>query len=119
MAVIIVAVTLHPGTTLGRALSWRPLVAVGLISYGLYLWHWPVFVWMSPDRMGFSGWGLTAARFAVAFGLAYASYRLIERPIRRGRAPPAPRHPAGRDGGGGPGGRRPRREPPARSGRRW
>ena len=88
VAVIIVAITLHPGTALGRALSWRPLVAVGLISYGLYLWHWPVFVWMSPDRMGFSGWGLTAVRFAVAFGLAYASYRLIERPIRRGALNP-------------------------------
>jgi peptidoglycan/LPS O-acetylase OafA/YrhL len=88
VAVIIVAITLHPGTVLGRALSWRPLVAIGLISYGLYLWHWPVFVWMNPDRMGFSGWGLTAVRFAVAFGLAYASYRLIERPIRRGALRP-------------------------------
>jgi len=88
VAVIIVAITLHPDTALGRALSWRPLVAVGLISYGLYLWHWPVFVWMNPDRMGFSGWGLTLVRFAVAFGLAYASYRLIERPIRRGALRP-------------------------------
>jgi hypothetical protein len=38
--------------------------------------------------MGFSGWALTAVRFAVAFGLAYASYRLIERPIRRGALRP-------------------------------
>ena len=61
----------------------RPLVAVGVISYGLYLWHWPIYVWLTPDRTGFGGGRLILLRFGLTFALAYASYRLLERPIRR------------------------------------
>jgi hypothetical protein len=58
-------------------------VIVGLASYSLYLWHWPVFVWLTPARAGLSGWALTALRFGVAGALAAASYLLIEQPVRR------------------------------------
>ncbi|HET9601043.1 MAG TPA: acyltransferase family protein [Acidimicrobiales bacterium] len=88
VAVVITAVTRRPTTAMARGLSWRPIVAVGLVSYGLYLWHWPVFVWLTPDRTGLVGWALTAVRFAVSFALAIASYHLIERPIRRGALRP-------------------------------
>ena len=50
--VIIVAVTGGPPGRAARALSWRPLVALGAISYGVYLWHWPVIVYLTPDRLG-------------------------------------------------------------------
>ena len=53
------------------------------MSYGLYLWHWPVFVIMTPDRVGLDGAELAAARMAVAFVVATVSYFLIEQPIRR------------------------------------
>ena len=65
-------------------LSWRPFVAVGLVSYGLYLWHFPVYLWLTPERVGLSGWSLLALRVAVTAALAVASYVLVEQPIRRG-----------------------------------
>ena len=65
------------------ALSWRPLVGLGAISYGVYLFHFPVYVLMSADRVGHSGWQLLVGRVAVTLAIALASYWLIERPIRR------------------------------------
>ena len=65
------------------ALSWRPLVGLGTISYGVYLFHFPVYVLMSADRVGRSGWQLLGARVAVTLAIALVSYWGIERPIRR------------------------------------
>jgi hypothetical protein len=70
---------------LTRALSWRPLVAVGTISYGLYLWHWPINVWLSPTRLDLARTPLNLVRLAVTFACAIVSYRLVERPIRERR----------------------------------
>jgi hypothetical protein len=64
-------------------LSRRLLVQIGLISYGLYLWHWPIFVWLTPDEVGFDGWPLQVLRFGLTFVVAGLSYRLVEQPIRR------------------------------------
>lgn len=70
-----------------RALSWRPLVAIGLVSYSLYLWHWPVQV-----LVGSIGWAVRGgpvvpvpAQLAVMALLAWASWHLVEQPFRRGR----------------------------------
>lgn len=84
-AVVIAAVWAGPRSALGRALSWRPLVAVGVVSYGLYLWHWPVFVALNHERTGLDGPALLTVRFAVTGVLAYASYRFVEEPIRSRR----------------------------------
>ncbi len=65
-------------------MSIGPLVWIGKISYGLYLWHWPVYVLLSPARVGMQGLSLLVLRFAVTFALAAASYYLVEMPIRRG-----------------------------------
>jgi peptidoglycan/LPS O-acetylase OafA/YrhL len=80
-------------TVLVAALSTRPLRYVGRISYGLYLYHWPVFVWLTADRAGVGGARLFILRFGVTFVIAAASYAFIERPIReRGlRVPRLPR----------------------------
>jgi hypothetical protein len=67
-----------------RALSWKPLCALGLISYGVYLWHWPVYVFLDADRVHLTGWPLLAVQITVTIAVSYASYRLVERPIRHG-----------------------------------
>jgi hypothetical protein len=75
-----------PRALFNRAvLADRRLVFVGLISYPLYLWHWPL---LSLLRIANNGAPLTPARalvlFAAAFVLAWLTYVLLERPIRRG-----------------------------------
>ena len=81
----LVLAALHDDGPLARALSWRPLVGLGLISYGVYLYHWPVFGWLTTDRTGLNGPALLVVRLAVTLGLAITSYHLVEHPIRRGR----------------------------------
>jgi peptidoglycan/LPS O-acetylase OafA/YrhL len=82
--VVIVAVTGGPPGRVARALSWRPLVALGAISYGVYLWHWPVIVYLTPDRLGVRRIVAQALCVFVTLALAVVSYRLLERPVRRG-----------------------------------
>ncbi len=84
VAVVIAAAVQPQGGLLGRALSLPPLRGLGLISYGVYLWHWPVYLVLTPDRTGWDGYGLLAARVLVTLAIAVASYHLIEMPIRRG-----------------------------------
>jgi peptidoglycan/LPS O-acetylase OafA/YrhL len=84
-AVLIAAVSRAPSSTLGRFLSWRPMVAAGVISYGLYLWHWPVYVALTEERIGLEGPPLLGVRIAVTVVLATLSYRLVEEPIRSQR----------------------------------
>ena len=84
-AVVIAAVSGPFGGSLGRALQARPLVRVGILSYGLYLWHWPVYVVLDDVRTGLDGWTLTALRLAVTLAIATASYHLLEAPIRSQR----------------------------------
>ncbi len=67
-----------------RALSLRPLVLLGLISYGAYLFHWPVFVLFEERGWSVSSTAGFGAAVAVTLALAAASYQLIEQPIRHG-----------------------------------
>ena len=68
---------------LSSILSSKPLVALGAISYGVYLFHFPVYVFMSTARVGRAGWQLLTLRVVVTIVIALASYWTIERPIRR------------------------------------
>jgi len=65
----------------------RPLVFIGLISYSLYLWHWPALLLFRS--VGWYAWGLpkvpTALQLAGIFVLAWASWRWIELPFRQGK----------------------------------
>jgi len=81
-----IAASAHPQRgPVGRGLSWRPLTVVGLVSYGLYLWHWPVYVVLTPQRTGWEGLGLLVARLLVSAVLATVSFVVVERPVRTGR----------------------------------
>jgi peptidoglycan/LPS O-acetylase OafA/YrhL len=68
----------------GRMLAWSPLRGLGRISYGLYLWHWPVLVFLTPARVGVSGWPLIVVQLGCTFAFAVASFFLIERPVLTG-----------------------------------
>ena len=74
-----------------RLLELRPLVWLGGISYGVYLIHWPVFLWLTPERVGWLPWPLFALRMAVTLTLAVCMFRLLERPVRVGGLLPARR----------------------------
>jgi peptidoglycan/LPS O-acetylase OafA/YrhL len=82
---VLVAAAAHPGAPLGRALGTQPWRYIGQRSYGLYLWHWPVFMVTRPDLdVGVDGIPNLILRFGLTFGLAELSYRYVEMPIRRG-----------------------------------
>ncbi len=66
----------------------RPLVALGRISYGVYLYHWPLVVWLTTDRTGLAWWVVDALRVVGSLGLAALSYRFVETPVRRGALGP-------------------------------
>lgn len=76
--------SVHPGR-FANVLSWGPLVWLGTISYGVYLIHWPVFIWLDARRTGLGLWPLFGLRMTVTLALAVLSYQVIEQPIRRGR----------------------------------
>jgi peptidoglycan/LPS O-acetylase OafA/YrhL len=85
-AVLVVApVALDQDGPIARVLAWAPLVWLGAISYGVYLWHWPIFSALNGERTGWSGWPLFALRCAATVAVATASWWLLEQPIRRWR----------------------------------
>jgi peptidoglycan/LPS O-acetylase OafA/YrhL len=82
-AVIAAAVHPQPGP-ISRALSLKPLCGLGLISYGVYLYHWPIDLAFDVKQMGFGGWPLLAFQTAITLIVAFASFKIVEQPIRRG-----------------------------------
>lgn len=79
------------GGPLAVILSTQPLPAIGRISYGLYLYHWPIYLWLTEARTGLDGWELLTLRLLVTFTVATASFHLVERPILRGEPARLPR----------------------------
>lgn len=90
-AVVLADVRQDHGGPLGAILRLRPLRWVGKISYGLYLWHWPVIVELNSARTGLSGIELNTTRVAVTVAIATTSYYLVEQPLRRTRLTWLPR----------------------------
>lgn len=80
----VIASALYP-SPVSAVLDTRPLRAVGKISYGAYLYHWPLFSWLDRERVGFGGYPLFALQVAVTLGLAWLSATYVEQPIRRAR----------------------------------
>ena len=72
---------------LGAVLSVGALRSIGAISYGLYLWHWPIYVYLNEDRTQLDGAALLAFRLVVTFAIAIGSYCIVEQPLRHGRLP--------------------------------
>jgi peptidoglycan/LPS O-acetylase OafA/YrhL len=84
VACALTVVAAQPGGWVRRVFSTPPLPAIGRISYGLYLWHWLLYMAISPERVHLHGAWLLAVRFAATFVAANLSYHLLELPVRRG-----------------------------------
>lgn len=94
-ALVIWANGRHQGavpTAVGRALAWAPVVFVGLISYSLYLWHWPFFAFANYLALEPLTVWQRAVLAGLGFGAAVLSWRYVETPFRTKRL--APRRPA-------------------------
>jgi peptidoglycan/LPS O-acetylase OafA/YrhL len=89
-ATAVIAAVVHPQRgVLARLLEFRPLVGLGLISYGVYLYHWPIDIVLDAQRVHLGGWPLVLVQVAVTLVVSIASFKLVERPVRTGaiRAP--------------------------------
>ena len=92
---LVIAAAVHPASDVGRALGCKPLRWIGIRSYGLYLWHYPIFCITRPGldihRIGiwflsfrYAGWPVFVIRLALSFAAAEVSFRYVETPIRKG-----------------------------------
>ena len=84
----VLLIVVGPGALVNRwILSRRTMVSIGLVSYPLYLWHWPVLLlWQDATGGPLGRWEKVAA-MALSLGLAFVTYRLVERPLRFGPHP--------------------------------
>jgi len=88
LTAVLIAAFLVPDSPLARAVDVAPLRWLGVRSYGVYLWHWPVFVLLvaalPPEATdGPLAWAVGGAAAAVTVAVAAASFRWIETPLRR------------------------------------
>jgi len=84
-AVLAASIWITARTPAIRGLEVAPLRWLGTISYGLYLWHWPVFIIIDQESTGFSRPVVSVLRWAVSLAIAAVSFRFLEAPIRYGR----------------------------------
>jgi peptidoglycan/LPS O-acetylase OafA/YrhL len=82
-AAVVLLVVVEPRAMLSRVLGWGVLGYIGRISYGLYLYHYPIFLMIDNQHSGLSGSALLVVRLSVTLAAAVVSYHFIEMPIRR------------------------------------
>ncbi|MEJ9218226.1 acyltransferase family protein [Paenibacillus glucanolyticus] len=84
-AAVLVAVLAHPAASISRLLSWKPLLWVGVRSYGIYLWHYPVMILTSPaSGSGDLSLPQVVLQITASVILAALSWKYVEEPIRHG-----------------------------------
>jgi peptidoglycan/LPS O-acetylase OafA/YrhL len=83
-AAVLVCVVCAQGSWVASIFSFAPLRYLGRVSYGLYLWHFPLFQWIDGERTGLGGYALFGARFGATLAVATVSFYVVERPIRQG-----------------------------------
>ncbi len=86
LTALVIAVSVTPHSLLGKIMGIRAMRWIGKRSYGLYLWHWPVFQLTRPRvDVDIDGWELFLIRIIVTLIVVEISYQFIERPIRERR----------------------------------
>ena len=84
---VVVATVAHPASRLGAGLARQPLRWLGLRSYSLYLWHWPIFEMTRPGPdLAWSTVPDVLLRLSLTAAAAELTYRYVEQPWRDGRA---------------------------------
>jgi peptidoglycan/LPS O-acetylase OafA/YrhL len=81
---VVLACTVAPRSLAVRFLELPPFPQWGRISYGMYLWYWPVLLVMTGQRLHWGVYPLFLARIGVTVAIAALSYDLVEAPIRHG-----------------------------------
>ncbi|HEX4161293.1 MAG TPA: acyltransferase, partial [Acidimicrobiales bacterium] len=81
---VVLACAVAPRSIAVRLLELPPLPQWGRISYGMYLWYWPVLLVMTPQRLHWGVYPLFLACVGITVAIAALSYDLVEMPIRRG-----------------------------------
>jgi peptidoglycan/LPS O-acetylase OafA/YrhL len=82
--VVVIAAIVHPATRLGPAIGWKPLRWIGVRSYGIYLWMFPIIVLTTPTVTSGVDPLRATLQVAASIGVAAVSWRFIEEPIRHG-----------------------------------
>jgi peptidoglycan/LPS O-acetylase OafA/YrhL len=80
----VVAAVAHPASWLGPALGWAPLRWLGVRSYGIYLWHFPIIVLTTPTALRSVNLPLQILQVGATIAVAALSWRFVEEPVRRG-----------------------------------
>ncbi len=81
----VAGIVMSPRGSVARLLSLTPLRWLGRVSYGVYLWHWPIYLVLSPERTGIEAPVLTLLRVGGTLWVAWLSFHIVEWPIRSGR----------------------------------
>jgi peptidoglycan/LPS O-acetylase OafA/YrhL len=83
VAAIIGLLMHHRSSIPARLLTLAPLRLLGVISYGVYLWHWPAIVLLDGPRTGLDGAALLLVRLGTTLALSVGSYLIVEKPAQR------------------------------------
>lgn len=81
LTVVVILSGIQPNGPLRRYMGWRPLVAVGIVSYGAYLLHWPILVWLRLHAP-LPPWAQLAVGLALTLAAAALLHHFVEHPIR-------------------------------------
>ncbi len=81
---VVLCCAVAPDSLVARLLELRPLPQMGRISYGIYLWYWPVLLLTSPQRLHWGAYPLFVLRVLLTTGIAFLSYKLVEVPVQHG-----------------------------------
>ena len=86
-ALAIILASVAKSSVVSRTFEFRGLCVLGLVSYSVYLWHWPVRVFVNQTNTSFDGLSLFCVRIALTAVAATLSYYVIEKPFRRAKNP--------------------------------
>ncbi|MFN8027680.1 MAG: acyltransferase family protein [Acidimicrobiia bacterium] len=86
VSAVLIAATVHPKAKVSAAVLGLAVFRwIGVRAYGIYLWHWPIFMVTRPHSdIGLTGLPLLILRLALTFAIAALSYHYLEEPIRHG-----------------------------------